>query len=153
MTESTGQTTSAAIWVGLWYNRYVVFDPSIQPDDQKFMLLYFVQGKTLCIRERDAERKAVKTVQNSYDRDFALSQYSRWLSSNAHVVLEKKSCPKLAVENPPPPKRKCSECDGLGSWHYTVGTFSEGAYSDGQNKIERCSLCYGRGFVDDVIEF
>ncbi len=153
MTESTGQTTSAAIWGGLWNNRHVVFDPSIQPDDPKFMLLYFVQGKTLCIRERDAERKKVKTVRNPYDRDFALSQYSLWLSSNAYVVLEKKSCPKLAVENPPPPKRKCSPCGGQGSWYYTVGTYSDGAHSDGQNVNEHCSLCGGRGFVDDVIDF
>lgn len=151
MTASTGPMTSAEIWVGHWNNRHVVFDPSIQPADSKFMILYFVQGRTLCIRERVVERKKVRTVRTPYDRDFALNQYSLWRCSNAHIVSEKKACPNMVVENPPPPRRKCSQCDGQGAWHYTVGTFSDGAHSDGQNVNEHCSLCGGRGFVDDVI--
>lgn len=154
MTLSEASPPSASIWVGLWNNRHVVFDPSIQPIATQFMLLYFVQGQALCLREREVERKKVRTERNPYDREFALSQYSQWLSSNAHVVAEKKkSAHNMVVENPPPPKRKCSQCDGQGIWHYTVGTFSDGAHSDGQNVNERCTSCRGRGFVDDVIEF
>ncbi|MGV0960263.1 MAG: hypothetical protein ACOYB1_10545 [Limnohabitans sp.] len=141
------------LWVGLWHKRHVVFDPSIQPVNQKFMLLYFVQGKALCVRDREVDRKTVRTVRDQYEIEFALDQYSKWLLSNRNIVEDKRSCLDMVAENPPPSRRKCSQCDGQGNWHYTVGTFSDGAHSDGVNVSERCSLCDGRGFVDDVIEF
>lgn len=153
MTGKVNTVPASSLWVGLWNKRHVVFDPAIQPADSKFVLLYFVEGKSLCTRERETERRKVKTVRNPGDIAFALSQYRKWLSSNAPIVEEKKSRPNMTVENPPPPRRKCSQCDSQGTWHYTIGTFSDGAHSDGQNIIEHCSLCGGHGFVDDVFEF
>lgn len=51
------------IWVGRWRSkRYVVFDPSIQPENPEYMLLYFVEGRSLCVRKRADERKEVVTV-------------------------------------------------------------------------------------------
>ena len=46
---------------------------------------------------------------------------------------------------------KCAECDGSGGYHYTVGTFADGAHSDGQNFREYCGTCEGRGSVEDVL--
>lgn len=144
-------STHTTLWVGRWNNRHIVFDPTIQPKDKKFILLYFVQGKSLCLRDRVVERKRAKTVRSPYEIDFALKQYRKWLSINSNN-LQERTYQCMSIEAPPPPRRKCSQCDGHGNWHYTVGTFSEGAHSDGQNMTEYCTLCGGHGFIDDVFE-
>ena len=91
MVDSVNPRTSQEIWVGLWHGkRYVVYDPSIQPEAPDFMLLYFVEGHALCAKKRAVERKEVRTVSNPDDREFALAQYDRWLSVNASIAADKK---------------------------------------------------------------
>lgn len=145
------------VWVGIWHNnRHVVLEPSIQPENQEFMLLYFVEGHSLCVRNRDVERiafknKEITTVKNPYVRDFALEQYSLWYSANAHIAELKKSAQQFEVENPPPPRKKCPQCDGQPNWFDTVNKPTYGVISEGPNIVERCPSCNGKGFVDNVL--
>lgn len=141
-----------SIWAGLWHEkRHVVFDPSIQPDNLEFMLLYFVEGHALCARKRAIERTEVTTIANPYDRDFALDQYAQWHSANVAIIDVKKSLTEFEIENPPPPLKKCTRCDGLGTWFDTVNKPTYGVISEGANIIERCPSCNGKGFVDDTL--
>jgi hypothetical protein len=154
MDSSEPKKACQSIWVGLWNGRrHVVFDASIQPSNPEFMLLYFVQGHSLCARKREVERQKVISVRNPDDQIFALEQYKKWASANAQVVATKQSQESFEVENPPPLRKICPQCDGHGTCHYTVGTFADGGHSDGQNFVEYCSCCGGRGFVDDILEF
>src|SRR3990172_6888871 len=116
MIDSANPRSPQDIWVGLWHGkRHVVFDPSIQPENPEFMFLYFVEGHVLCARKRTVERKEVTTVLNPDDREFAIAQYAQWLSANAGVAADKKSHPEFEIENPPPPRKKCPQCDGQGT--------------------------------------
>lgn len=145
-------TKTQEIWVGLWHGkRHVVFDPSIQPENQEFMLVYFVEGHALCARRRTVERREVTTVRNPYDREFALEQYAQWLSVNSPVAAEKKSRLEFEIENPPPPRKRCPQCDGQPTWFDTVNKPTYGVISEGPNIIERCPSCSGQGFVSDVL--
>lgn len=148
------QQNLQAIWVGLWHEkRHVVFDPSIQPDNTDFMLLYFVEGHTLCARKRATERTEVTTVTDPYNRDFALAQYAYWLATNGRVAAEKKACPEFVIVNPPLPRKKCPQCNGQGTWFDTVNKSTYGVISEGPNIIERCPSCNGQCYVTDVLEF
>ena len=148
MSDSTNQQD---IWVDLWRGkRHVVFDPSIQPENSEFMLLYFVEGHALCAR-LEIERKEVATVSNPYDREFALEQYAQWLSTNAQIAAEKKSRLEFEIENPPPPRKKCPQCDGVPTWFDPVNRPTYGVMSEGPNIIEQCSLCKGAAFLKDVL--
>ena len=141
-------------WVGHWRDRrLVVFDPKHQPESQDFMLLYFVQGHSLCARNRAVEREHVATCKFPEDHDFALEQYHRWVTLHGQELEAKKSQVQFAVEEPAAPRRKCPICGGEGNVTYRVGTFSDGAHSDGQNITDHCDNCHGRGYVDDVLEF
>jgi hypothetical protein len=152
MGNSGESTTPKSIWVGLWHGkRHVVFDPSIQPENPEFILLYFVEGHALCTRKRTVERKAVTTVHDSEDREFALAQYGQWVAANARIADNKKTRPELEVEDPPPPRKKCPECDGQPTWFDTVNKPTYGVISEGPNIIERCPHCNGKGFVSDVL--
>lgn len=152
MIDSENSPAPQDIWVGLWHGkRHVVFDPTIQPENPEFMLLYFVEGHALCARERTVERKEVTTVLNPYDREFALAQYDQWLSANARDAADKKSRPEFEIENPPPPRRKCPQCNGQSTWFDTVNKPTYGVISEGPNIIERCPSCKGEGFVSDVL--
>lgn len=154
MIVSAKPQNNSAIWVGLWHGRrHVVFDPSIQPENPEFMLLYFVEGHALCARKRTSDRSEVTTVRIPPDRDFALSQYSYWLSQNRDIAAERKASAAFEVENPPPPRKKCPQCDGQGTWFDTINKCTYGVISEGPNIIERCPLCSGRGFVQDVLYF
>ncbi len=145
---------SQAIWVGLWHGkRHVVFDPSIQPNNPDFMLLYFVEGHALCARKHAAEQTEVTIVADPYDRDFALAQYAQWLSKNGRSTADKKARPEFEIENPPPPRKKCPQCDGQGTWFDTINKCTYGVNSEGTNIIERCPSCNGQSFVADVLEF
>jgi|APMI01.1.fsa_nt_gi hypothetical protein len=153
MTNLANPQTHHEIWVGLWHRkRHVVFDPSIQPENLEYMLLYFVEGHALCARKRTVERKEVTTVHHIYDREFALEQYRLWFSANASIAVEKKACKEFQVENPPPPRKKCRQCDGQPNWFDTVNKPTYGVLSEGPNIIERCPSCNGQGFVNDVLE-
>ena len=152
MTDLANPQAPKETWVGLWHGkRHVVFDPSIQPENPEFMLLYFVKGHSLCARKRTVELKEVTTVHNQYDRDFALEQYALWRSGNARIADEKKARQEFEVESPPPPRRKCSQCDGQPIWFDSVNKPTYGVISEGPNIIERCPSCNGHGFVDDVL--
>lgn len=152
MAESRTPDPQPSIWVGYLMGRLVVFDPSIQPSNQDYVLLYFVQGQALCMRKRADERVRVKSVRNPYEREYALAQYAKWASTNASLLTQKSASANFDVEDPPPPRKICSECEGEGSWHYTVGSFADGAHSDGQNFRETCSSCRGRGSVENVVD-
>ncbi len=152
MTDLANPQAPKETWVGLWHRgRLVVFDPSIQPENPEFMLLYFVEGHSLCARRRTVERKEVTTVQNPYDREFALEQYALWCSANARIAAEKKARQEFEVESPPPPRKKCPQCDGEPNWFDTVNKPTYGVISEGPNIIERCPSCKGQGFVSDVL--
>ena len=115
MTEEKQET-----WVGLWHGkRHVVIDPSIKPVNSEFMLLYFVEGHSLCARKRAVEQKEVTTVQNPCDREFALEQYGLWYSANARIAAEKKARQEFEVEDPLPPRKKCSKA----SSQYNLNNF------------------------------
>lgn len=149
MTEDAKDT-----WVGLWHGkRHVVFDPSIQPENSEFMLLYFVEGHSLCARKRADERMEITNVNNPYDREFALGQYDLWCSANSRLVAEKKARQEFNVENPPPPRKRCPQCDGQPNWFDYVNKTTYGVISEGPNIIERCPSCNGHGFVSDVLKF
>ena len=141
-----------SIWVGKWKERrLVVFDPKGQPDNIEFMLLYFVQGQSLCIRNRAIERNNVIKCQILGDYEFAVEQYQLWLSLNKQSLETKKYQTNFVVEEPEVPRRKCSSCDGDGNFNYRVGTFSDGSHSDGQNFTDHCNKCHGSGYVDNVL--
>ena len=152
MTDLANPQVPKDTWVGLWHGkRHVVFDPSIQPENPEFMLLYFVEGHSLCARKRTVERKEVITVHNPYDHEFALEQYALWFSVNARIASEKKARQEFEVENPPPPRKKCPQCEGQPNWFDTVNKPTYGVISEGPNIIERCPSCNGQGFVSDVL--
>jgi len=119
-------------WVGMWKGRrHVVFDPLIQPESKEFMLLYFVQGQSLCTRKKAVDRVDVRTVTDPSAITFALSQYDIWKSLNQSLVEQKKASSFLEIEQPDAIRRKCRICDGMGGY---------------------CSYCNGHGFVDNTIE-
>jgi hypothetical protein len=152
MTDLANPQALKETWVGVWHGkRHVVFDPSMQPENPEFMFLYFVEGHSLCARKRAVERKDVITAKNPYDREFALEQYALWCSTNAGVAAEKKASQEFEVENPPPPRKKCPQCDGQPNWFDTVNKPTYGVISEGENIIERCPSCNGGGFVRDVL--
>lgn len=152
MTDSASSQATQETWVGLWHGkRHVVFDPSIQPENPEFMLLYFVEGHALCARKRTVERKEVATVRNPEDRELALERYACWCTVNACIAAEKKARQEFEIENPPPPRKKCPECDGEPIWFDTVNKPTYGVISEGPNIIERCHSCKGHGFVSDVL--
>ena len=141
------------LWVGMWKSRrQVVYDPSIQLTSKSHMLLYFVQGQCLCVRERAADKVDVNTITQQSARTFAIAQYHLWKSRNTDVLRAKQEIPELTAENPGPIRKKCPVCNGNAHTTYTVGTFSDGAHSDGQNISEYCQACKGHGFVDNTIE-
>ena len=145
-------TNPQDIWVGLWHGRrHVVFDPSIQPENPEFMLLYFVEGHAFCARKRTVEQKEITIVRNPGDREFALEQYAKWLSTNAYIAAEKKARLEFEIENPPPPRKKCPQCDGEPTWFDPLNKATYGVISEGPNIIERCPSCNGHGFVSNVL--
>lgn len=153
MNEASKLKAPNAPWVGMWKGRrHVVFDPSIQPQSIEFMLLYFVQGQSLCVRNRAIDRADVRTVTDSEATHFALFQYELWKSRNQSLVEQKKARSIFEIEQPDAIRRKCRACDGNPHSIWTVGTFSDGAHSDGANMVEHCSSCKGLGFVDNTIE-
>ena len=140
-------------WVGMWKGRrHVVYDAAIQPQSADFMLLYFVQGQSLCIRSRFTDRTDVSTISDSLAKEFALTQYALWKSRNQQLIDRKRSLSVFETEHPGSIRRKCSVCYGNPHSTWTVGTFSDGAHSDGQNMGEHCSACKGQGYVDNTIE-
>lgn len=142
--------TTQTIWVGRWHKRYVVFDPSIQPKNEEFILLYFVQGQSLCLRKRWDEEKITSEISDQNEKKFALDQYSHWFSANRDIVADKQSRTVFEVENPPDQKTFCPKCDGQGTWYDVVNKVSYGVQSEGPNVREICDLCLGNGFVDDT---
>lgn len=153
MNNPVGVQIAHNCWVGWWKRRrLVVFDPSIQPTNSNFMLLYFVQGRSLCFRDKLSDRTEVISVRNEHERSFALYQYKLWISRNKNAALEKQKIEHASLENPDPLKIECPACQGECSWYYTVGTYSEGANSDGQNISGNCSVCSGSGFVENIYE-
>ncbi len=145
-------TKPQEIWVGLWRGgRRVVFDPSIQPENPEFVLLYFVEGHALCARRRADERNEVTRVHIPDDLEFALEQYAKWLSVNSRVAAEKKSRLEFEIENPPPPNKVCPDCDGYPTWCDAVNKPTYVGITEGPNIIEICPSCNGRGRVSDVL--
>lgn len=142
------------IWVGQWGpKRHVVFDPSIQPVSDEFILLYFVQGHQLCVRARK-DRSKLNTVRNPDELSWALEQYQTWLFANQKIIDTKKSTEPLQLEPPPAPRKKCDVCGGSPNWTDNEGnrvTYGSGNHSEGPNILERCNACNGKGFVDDVL--
>lgn len=142
---------SKKLWVGLWGTRHVVFDPAIQPADPKFVLFYLVEGHALCIREREVERKKVRTVRNFDEINFSLQQYEMWCSTNPGAAKEKLLSTFLAVDTPTAPKKKCLACDGEGVWIDRRDKTTYGVTTEESNIRESCSTCGGKGVVDDVL--
>ena len=145
--------TTARLWVGVWYgSRTVVYDPSLQPEQADLVFLYFVQGKALCARLKEKDRPHLKKFSPEFRAIFAIDQYKHWMSLQNHEELVQRCKLTTKPDSPPIPGRACAKCGGDGSWHYQIGTFSDGANSDGQNYIERCNRCSGTGSVDNVYE-
>lgn len=138
-------------WVGLWMGRrHVVFDREIQPQDTQYMLIYFVEGKSLCFRDKEIERKHVKTIRNQQTIDFAIEQYVQWKRNNQDQLANLMSETAFHVQEPASLKMKCLECGGEGITYSRIGTFSDGAFSDGVNQREVCNHCNGTGFVANI---
>jgi hypothetical protein len=153
MTDFSKPTAPPSPWVGLWKGRrHVVFDPSIQPSSIEYMLLYFVQGQSLCVRKRVDDRLDVRTVRDSRVVEFSISQYEIWKFRNQSLLSLKRESTSFEIEQPDAIRRKCRVCEGNPHSTWTVGTFSDGAHSDGENMSEYCLHCNGRGFVDNTIE-
>lgn len=141
------------IWVGFWMGRrHVVFDPELQPTDKQFIRLYFVEGKSLCCRSGSAERMHVKTVRDKKTIDYAIDQYDEWKRRNQETVSKLISETFYSIQDPDAPRKKCSTCNGDGITYTRIGTFSEGAFSDGVNERDVCRHCDGKGFVANIFE-
>lgn len=142
-----------AVFVWLWKDRLVVLDPDIQPNDQKCILLYFVEGHDLCLLKHN--RLNLTPVTNEYEVAFARDQYATWCSMNVGFGIAKKlqadTAAHAMVDNPPPRNKKCPQCDGQASWFDTVNKCTYGVISEGPNIIERCLTCEGKGFVKDIL--
>jgi hypothetical protein len=146
-------STSEKLWVGKWHDaRTVVHDASFQPKNADLAFLYFVEGKQLCARQKADDRPHLKTVKEDFFATAACRQYLHWRSLQNEPDLQVRRDTVGSVEKPPFPRRKCTTCDGIGTWHYQVGTFSDGGHSDGQQIIEHCPECRGDGFIDDIYE-
>ena len=48
------------------------------------------------------------------------------------------------------PMKKCPKCDGQGTWVDRTNKCSYGVPQEDVNIVERCSLCHGRGYVDNI---
>ena len=131
-------------------SRFVVVDPSIQPVNTEFILLYFVEGNALCLRRRADEEMHLIPVKNQWDHESSLSKFEKWSSINPGLAREKSFQTKFEVEEPPARKKKCPECDGSPRWSDAVVKPSYGVKEEGPNIIESCRVCSGSGYVDNV---
>ena len=152
MIYSANLRVARGTWVGLWrHKRHVVFDPAIQPENSEIMFLYFVEGHALCTMNFAAEEVRLSAVVHQPDYEFALAQYTLWLSANAGIVDTKKCRLKHEIEDPPAPRKKCPECDGQGTWYDSINKPTYGVISEGPNIVEHCPSCRGHGFVINVL--
>jgi len=141
------------LWVGLWHERrHVVFDPTIQPQDEAFILLYFVEGQCLCYRDRTADRSKVITVRDPFAIQFAIRQYGFWRQKNPDRIKSLAVTPLCEVQDPEPLNVKCPVCSGEAIWHERAGAFSNGTgIADGENTRTACNRCMGKGVISNLI--
>ena len=147
-TECGTEVVVVSMWGG--NGRLVVFDPSVQPADPRFVFLYFVEGHQLCVRP-GAEQRDLIAVANQHDRVDAASQYRKWQSCNAASIASKLSQPQFELEDPPARRKKCPQCEGHGTWTDQVNRVSYGVFSEGPNIVERCPTCHGAEWVKDLL--
>lgn len=150
-TEATGSDLSLkqkilSMDVFHWHSRQVVFDPLIQPNSPAFVLLYFVQGRALCVR--NSKELEAQPVKHPGDREFAIEQYKRWRSTNQRIVDSKTSQQAFVEEDPPAARMKCPSCDGSPSWVDAIVKPTYGVKSEGANIVEQCHC--GTGWVSNV---
>ncbi|MBV5336777.1 MAG: hypothetical protein J0653_01900, partial [Deltaproteobacteria bacterium] len=149
LADSIGKETLLAIkWRG---KRLAVFDPVVQPDNPEFSFIYFVHGHLLTVQKKLSEAGGTSEVENIQDRELSLEQYRLWSAHNEDLVESMVHREHLEVETPPAPRRRCSTCEGVGSWFDSPVKPSYGVQSEGPNIVERCQECAGQGFVDDLL--
>jgi hypothetical protein len=131
-----------------WHLRHVVFDHSIQPKDPAFVLLYFVQGRALCVRSR--QELSALPVKHPGDREFAIEQYMKWRLTNQSLLERKINQQVLVHEDPPAARMKCPDCDGSPNWVDAIVKPTYGVKSEGPNIVERCNC--GSGWIPNVFD-
>lgn len=142
----------AGIHVAYWGGyRLVVIDESAQPWDSEYAALYSVHGHKLLIRNRAADWGKLSFSVPVEEYGFAVQQYSKWLTANPGRSEAVLSRGKFEPEPLPPPRRKCSECDGQGTWMDRVNKCSYGVMGEEVNVVERCSTCHGSCYVEDFL--
>lgn len=150
--QETQSESAPKLWVGLWLERrHVVFDPTIQPQDKPFVLLYFVEGIALCCRDRHTERGKVTSVRDQPTIEFAIEQYMAWRRINPDQIVRLTGNSPYEIQEPGALNVKCPVCAGEGVHYSRIGTFSDGAFSDGVNQREFCGRCRGHGVIPNII--
>lgn len=90
------------VWVGLWNNdRLVIYDPKIQPFSNVYILLFFVDCGSICVRNREIDRAVVKIVNDIQVRGSAFKAFELWEADNPGVISRKRSQTVFQVEDPP----------------------------------------------------
>jgi len=148
MPTSKHATPLQVISVRPWRDRLAIFDPSMQPADSSGLLLYFVDGHKFCRMSRDFNVVDLVDVSDSALRELALNQYEKWRSLPENSV---KSQFNRVSDEPPPPRRKCQDCEGGGTWYDAHNKATYGVISEGPNIREVCRNCNGAGYVDDLL--
>ena len=137
--------------VGYFANRrLVVYDPKSQPSDPVLMLIYSVHGHTLCCRYRQDTEPKLKKCVSAETYDFALHEYQLWIKENPERLAAKLSGTSVDPDFPPL-RRKCLQCEGMGTWMDRINKCSYGVIEEDSNIVERCSHCNGSGLEDDFL--
>ena len=81
--------TPEPLWVGSINGVHVVYDPQLQTDGSRWVLLYMVaQGKVIAYRRRHARTVAQKHAQEHPQREANLTLYRTWRASLSPESLE-----------------------------------------------------------------
>lgn len=145
------QQTSTLQVAYLGDKRLVVYDPSIQPANQRFMFIYSVHGHALCVRNRETDEAKLNYVASSETREFALGQYAMWLDGHAQEAASLLQSAALEVTTLPHIRKKCPNCEGQGTWMDRINKCTYGVTQEEANVIERCEVCRGSCYVEDFL--
>jgi len=131
--------------------RLFVLDESIQPDDGEYMLVYSVQGHSLCLRSRVDDHAKLSFDVPPETLEFAIEQYRKWQSLPQDGLVSKLSDGTLEVSKLPHMRRPCPQCEGLGTWMDRQNKCSYGVAEEEANIVEYCETCHGHCYVEDLL--
>ncbi len=148
MQKSEGTNLQVAYYAE---RRLVVLDLAIQPSAPDHMLLYSVQGHSMCLRRKSEDYTRLSFKMPQETSEFALDQYREWRSQQPSASAKQFSAPQLAVTPFPFFNKTCPACDGQGTWMDRLNKCSYGVIQEESNIVERCATCNGAGSVEDIL--